>query len=99
MDINTCVKNSNKWKCFKPPQSFLWAGVSCKHYIRLQVKSTTMCSHVQGFREKNPYLFLYIQENIRISHWVLYVPIFYNSELNLITGIQAHSLDVFIDFR
>lgn len=78
---------------------FLWTGLLCKHYIILQVKSGTMCSHVQGFREKKRHIFPHIQENIRISCWLLYVPIFYNSDLNLDTGIPVHSLFVFIDFQ
>lgn len=55
--------------------------------------------YVATFRvlgKKKSYIFLHIQENICISYWV---PIFYNSELNLITGIQARSLDVLIDFQ
>lgn len=77
---------------------FLWTGLLCKHYIILQVKSGTMCSHVQGFREKKT-LHISTYPGKYTHCWLLYVPIFYNSDLNLDTGIQVHSLFVFIDFQ
>lgn len=86
-DGHKYMKNSNKWKSFQPRTPFYGLEFQVNAtFAEWEVTPSVAPFRVLGEKKTPTCIFLHIQENIRISDWVLYVSIFYNSELNLIPG-------------